>query len=401
MSRARLKLSTCLVALCAVGAACGGGGGDGAAPTTVPPYDASEGVASPAAELRTDLTALLSEHALLTGITSAAVIAGEDRQPAAAELDLNSVALAQVVTTLYGAPAGPQFLDLWRRRIAALLEFAAASGIGDKARTDAAKASITAAESEIATVLNTANVQLTVENLTDGMEAFSRPLQTAITAQAKKDGTGFVKLKAASDDAAAAAIVLAAGIVKLTPDDFPGSLDGTGSALRAELTSKLQEHAYLAGLATGTVVVGGDLDPPAEALEENSLELARAFGTVYGDDVQRGFLDLWRDHISFFVDFAEAARTGNAVGMETARRELDGYRAAFADLLHSANPNLAAEDVSEALRVHVDSQLAVVSAQAAKDPGQVAKLREAAGHMPDTALYLVTGIARQFPVKFG
>ena len=401
MSRARLKLSAFVLAASLLGTACGGGGDDEAAPTTVPDYNVSEGVGSKAAELRSDLTALLQEHALLVGLASAATIGGADAAPATSVLEQNSVALGDVVTRVYGTPAGPLFVDAWRRHADGLLAFASASLTGDKAVIDKARADLAPIQAEIATVLNGANPQLTEENLLEAFDAYARSVQTAITAQAKQDATAPSKLKEATDDMSATAIVLAAGIVKQRPDDFPGALDSTGAAMRAELSSKLQEHVYLAGLAGATVVGGGDPEPVADALEENSLELARAFGTVYGDDVQREFLALWRQHIDLVVDFATAARTNDAAGMAKVRGDLDGYRGVIAEFLSKANPNLPARDVERAIGVHVDSLLRAVTAAAAQDPARVAKLKEAADHMPGTALFLATGIARQFPTKFG
>lgn len=401
MSRAWLKLSAFVVAASVLGAACGGGGDDEAAPPEVPDYNVAEGVGSPAADLRADLTSLLQEHALLVGMASGATIAGGDPAPATAELDRNSAALAALVTELYGAPAGPTFLDGWRRHAAGLLAFAAVAPSGDKPTMDKAKNDLKPIQEEIAAVLNGANKQLTTEALTEALDGYARSMQSAITAQAKKDPAAPSKLKEAVDEMAFPAIVLTSGIVKLTPDAFKGTFDSTGAAMRAELSSKLQEHTYLAGLAGATIVAGGESEPVTDALEENSLELARAFGTVYGDDVQRQFLALWRQHIELIVAFSEAAKANDTAGMDKARRDLNGYRTAFGDFLAKANPNFAADDVEDALGVHVDSLLAVVTAEVAKDPARVTKLREAAGHMPETGLYLATGIAKQFPTKFG
>ena len=403
MSRAWLKLSACILAACLLGTACGGGGDGEAAPPTVPPYDETKGVASPAAELRSDLTAVLQEHALLIGLASSALLAGQDNAPIVAVLDQNGAALASIVSGLYGEPTGTQFLDGWRRHAAGLLEFAAASASADadKARIDKAKSDLTTVQGEIAATLNAANPQLTVEALGEEFEAYSRGLQTAITAQAKQDATAVVKLKDASDHMAETAIVLAAGIIKHRPEEFEGPFDSRGAAMRAELTSKLQEYTYLAGVAGGTVLAGGDMEPSADAIEENALELARAFGTVYGDDVQRRFLELWRDHVKYVVDFAEGARAADPGAMAAARRGLDGYRSAFASFLSEANPNLARQQVEETFGVHLDRLLVAISAQAANDPARVARLKEAADHAPDTALFLATGIAKQFPTKFG
>lgn len=400
MSRARSKLSAFVLAASVLATACGGGGGGEATPTTVPDYDVSQGVGSEAATLRADLTTLLQEHALLVGMASAAAIGGSDPAPVAAALDGNSAALGDLVTGLYGA-AGPAFLDAWRRHTAALVAFAPAAASGDKAVSDQAKAALVPIQEEIAAVLNGANPQLTVDGLTETLDGYARSIQSAITAQAKGDASAPSKLKEAADQTAATAIVLAAGIVKHQPEAFPGAFDGTGAAMRAELASKLQEHTYLAGLAGAAIVGGGDAEPVGDALEESSLELSRAFGTVYGDDAQRRFLSLWREHIDLVGAFATAARSGDAAGMDRARRDLDAYGGAFAGFLAELNPDFAASEVEQELGTHVDTLLAAVAADAAGDPARVTKLREAAGHMPGTALYLATGIARQFPAKFG
>ncbi|MEY2417672.1 MAG: hypothetical protein QOG90_352, partial [Actinomycetota bacterium] len=49
-----------------------------------------------------------------------------------------------------------------------------------------------------------------------------------------------------------------------------GGIDTGASSLQSALTSLLQEHVYLAGIATGTALGGGDLKPAAAALEKNT-----------------------------------------------------------------------------------------------------------------------------------
>lgn len=406
MHRARLKVSGVVVALAVLGAGCSddGGGGEasgGSAPAKAVKYDASAKVASPAVELRSKLTALLQEHVLLTGITTSTVIAGQDPAPASAVLDQNNVALADVITGLYGQPAGQQFVDLWRRHTAAVLEFASGSAAADQARIDKAKADTTAVQAEVAAALNAVNPQLTTDVVEEELESFGTMLQAAVTAQAKKDATVPTKLKEAADQTQSTAIVLVAGIAKHKAKKLPGDLDAMSAGMRTSLTAKLQEHVYLAGLATATALAGGSIEPAAKTLDENSLELSRAIGSVYGDDVARKFLTLWRQHIGFIVDFMEGAGAADPIRMNNARSALDEYRSAFGAFLSSANPNFAKDVVVADLGIHVDSLLAAVEAQAAKNPSHVLKLREAAGHMPDLALFLATGIARQFPTKFG
>jgi hypothetical protein len=176
--------------------------------------------------------------------------------------------------------------------------------------------------------------------------------------------------------------------------------DSSAAELRAGLTALLQEHVYLAGIATGTALGGGDLAAPAQTLDENSVALSDAIGSVYGDAAGEAFLALWRKHIQFFVDYTTATATGDAAGKAKAAAELDAYRSDFGAFLSSANPNLPKEAVAEELKPHVATLFAAIDAQAAKDPAQYAKLREAASHMPMTAKILAGGIAKQFPKKF-
>lgn len=402
MSRTRSRVVGCALTLAVLGGACSddGGGTPSSSPTTVK-YDVSAGVGSPAAELRAGLTALLQEHVLLTGITTSTTLAGQDAGPATAVLDQNAAALGAIVSRLYGEPTGSQFLDLWRRHTAGLVAFTSVAASTDKAAVDKAKADLTAIQAELTTALNAANPQLTPDALTEALGSYATSVETAITAQAKKDPTAPTKLKAAADGMATTAIVLAAGIVKQKKDDVPGKIDGVGAVVRTSLAAKLQEHAYLAGIVTGTTVGGGDPKSAAEALDENSTELSRAIGSVYGDEAARRFLQLWRQHIGLLVDFAEGAATKSPATMDAARSALDTYRGTFAAFLNAANPNLSEEAVANDLGAHIDSLLTAIQAQVAKDPAQVAKLREAAMHMPGTALLLATGIARQFPTKFG
>ena len=404
MSRARTKVAGCIVTLAVLGAGCssdGGGGSEGGQTATTVKYDADKKVASPATQLRTAVTTLLEEQVLLTGIATGAVVAGQDPAPAVAALDQSNAGLADEIGRLYGVPTGQQFLALWKARSARVLEFAGASAAGDQARIGTAKTGVTAAEGDVAALLNSVNNQLTVDAMVEAFETSTTTLLSAVTAQAKKDPKALEKLKEASDEASGTAIVIVAAIVKDKGKDLPGDVDGMSAAVRTELAAKLQQHAYLAGLVASTALSGGEVPVAMDVLDANSLELSRAVGTVYGDDAAKGFLQQWNQHIEFILRFTRAAATGDRVGMGAARSDLDGYRKAFGAFLNSVNPNFVGEDVATDLGVHVDSLLAAIEAQAAKDPAAVVKLRVAASHMPETALYLATGIARQFPKKFG
>jgi hypothetical protein len=405
MSRASRvgRLLAGVVALAVLGYGCSDddGGSEESTTSTTVAYDASAKVASPAVDLRAAFTALLSEHVLLAGIAGSYAVAGQDPAPAVAALEENSVALAEEFRDLYGDETKQRFLDLWRRNVAALVEFSAGSAAADQARIDKGKADMKAAQDELATALNEVNIQLTTDALTEQLEGYSTSLQQALTAQAKKDPKALEKLKQAADETGALAIVVVAAVVKDKGKELPGDVDALSAALRTELASKLQDYTYLTGLAATVAVTGGDPESVSGPQSETTLELARTIGTIYGDEPQRDFVELWRAHLGYLGDFIQGATGGDRVRMDNARQDLDEFRRQLSDLLNSVNPNLSSEDLTVDLGLHLDSLLAAIEAQAAKDPAQVVKLRAAAGHVPDTALFLATGIARQFPTKFG
>lgn len=178
--------------------------------------------------------------------------------------------------------------------------------------------------------------------------------------------------------------------------------DVGATELRSGLTSLLQEHVYLAGIATGQALAGNDdgFAAAADTLDTNSVALSQAIGSVYGDEAETAFLELWRKHIDFFVAYTQAAASGDEDGKAQARADLDDYRTDFGAFLASANPNLTTEAVAEALIPHVESLSAAIDAQAAGDTAAFDALQEAAAHMPGTAKVLSDAIVAQFPERF-
>lgn len=399
------KLVAALAAVALSSAACGGGEGGGRAGGgevgSAPRYDTEAGLGSPAADLRARLAELLQENVLLTGMATAAVVAGQDARPVTAVLEQNTAALAAVFAGVYGDPVGQGLLALWRRQAAAMLDSARAGAAGDAAGAARAKADLDAVGTELTTLLEQANTQHTPQAVGEDRQDLVRLQLAAVTAQVKKDPAAVTKLKEAADHTPKTAAILAAGIAKLKGRPVEGRLDSIGTVLRSTLSVKLQQHAYLAGMATSAAVAGGDPAPATAALDDNSVELTRIVATVYGDDVGRRFLAAWRRHTALLADYARAAAAGDQAGAAAVEAGLDVSRDAVAALLQRANPNLGRETVATELGVHVDSLVAAIRAQAARDPAQVLRLKEAADHMPAAGLLLAEGIARQFPRKFG
>ena len=187
-----------------------------------------------------------------------------------------------------------------------------------------------------------------------------------------------------------------------------GSPNGATSAtkageLRAGLNYLMGEHILLAASATGAALAGREAQfkAAAAALDGNSVDIAKAIGSVYGQGAQDAFLPLWRRHIGFAVDYTVGVATKDKAKQDKAVTDLVQYTQDFGAFLAAANPNLPKDAVAGLVKTHVLTLKDVIDAQAAGDqPKAFAATRTAYAHMGMIADPLAGAIAKQFPDKF-
>src|SRR3546814_3811417 len=138
-----------------------------------------------------------------------------------------------------------------------------------------------------------------------------------------------------------------------------------------------------------------------DTLDANSVARSEAISSVYGEEGGAQFLERWRNHIGFFVEYTLGGATGDTAMQEAAAQKLDDYRADFGAFIESATDGeLTGDVVAENLQVHVNTLVEAVDAVLAGSPEVFPKLRAAAQHMPSTALALPGPIATQLPEDF-
>ena len=175
------------------------------------------------------------------------------------------------------------------------------------------------------------------------------------------------------------------------------------AGLRVGLNALLSEHVYLAAAATNAALGGrqAEFEAAAAALDANSVDVAKAIGSVYGPDAEKAFLPLWRRHIGMVVDYTVGVATNDRARQDSAVNDLVGYTQDFGAFLSGANPNLPKSAVADLVKHHVLTLKAVIDAQAAKDQGRAfTALRTGAGHMQMIADPLAEAIVQQFPDRF-
>ena len=176
------------------------------------------------------------------------------------------------------------------------------------------------------------------------------------------------------------------------------TVNSDGSGLRSAIQAALYDHVYLAGAAIDQALQdGGDLTAPntaaaVQALDDNSVAVAALIGSVY-PDAEQPFLDSWRSHIPFFVEYTLGKVTSDQARIDAAVAGLGEYAVSFGQLINSVVPELPAEAVQGELEMHATSLLAAIDADIAGDPAYFGLLQEAASHMQMTATALAGGIA--------
>ena len=411
MKRKNLGLVASLLVMAILGVACGGNddstpaaSGDGTTETTAADAGkgAKTGADTGASALQAGLTSLLQEHVYLAGI---AVVQGVGNgldsgefKAAAGTLDANSKALSEAVGGVYGKEAGDQFLELWRKHIGFFVDYTAGKATKDSAKAEKAKADLEQYRSDFGAFLAGANPNLPKDVVAGALLPHTTTVFGAIDSVVANDGMAFEKLRLAAGEMPKIATALAGGIAKQKADMFSGDVNAPAAQLRQGLTALLQEHVYLAGIAVSTGV-GSGLDSPgfkaaAGALDKNSVALSEAVDGLYkGAGPQ--FLELWRKHIGFFVDYTVGKATKDEAKASKAKADLDAYRADFGAFLAGANPELTKDAVADSLTPHVTTLFAAIDAAVAKDASVFDKLREAAQYMPTEANILAGAIAKQ------
>ncbi len=190
--------------------------------TTMRSGASADPTATKAADLRAGLTSLLQEHVYLAGITTGTAIQGADFKVPAAVLDENSVALSKAIASAYGAPAGEQFLALWRKHINMFVEYTTGAATNDAAMKAKAKADLDGYRADFGAFLASANPNLTKDAVATELTPHVATLTAAIDAQAAKDPSATAKLQDAAEHMPHTAGVLAGAIAKQFPDKFPG-----------------------------------------------------------------------------------------------------------------------------------------------------------------------------------
>lgn len=407
-ARPIVKISTAVLAVALAATACSSSGGakkagsptsSGSSSMSMSPPASGDPTATAAATLRSGLDELFREHVDLTGfVVQTAVMDGIGSPNTAAALqalDGNTVALGQAVGSVYGAAAQSAFVKMWRAHIGFFVNYTKGLATHNTPLVSQAQTQLAGYRASFSKFLGTAT-GLPASAISADLQGHVSTLETAIQAIVTKSPAAAADLQMAAMHMDGTAEVLANGIA--AQKKLAGNADGASSALRAALTGLLIQHVAQTGAVVQTAVETSLSSPQTaaavKALDDNTVALGTAIGSIYGKSAQAAFLTMWRAHIGFFVDYTKGLATKDQSLVSQTQTQLAGYKTDFAKFLATAT-GLPATAVADDLQGHITTLEAAIQAIVAKDPSAGAKMSAAESHMAGTAAVLASAIAKQ------
>ena len=359
----------------------------------------------PAVQVRIALDRVLAEHAFL--IIEAMLTApdgGAEHEVAASVLEDNTGELVELVDAAYGADAADAFAQQWQNHIAFLLDYTRAVADGDDDARDLAASQLQVYVEDFSALLAAANPDLPPDVVEGLIVEHVQQLQQ-IASLSESD---FADLYSGMRETYAHMFMvgdgLALGIVSRFGETFTGRNTAFSPAidLRISLDRLLGEHVYLAAIAMrARLGTSGNLVAAADALAENSSELASNIGAIYGNAAETAFARLWNDHTGLYLDYVSGVADGDDAAQDASLAGLREYRSDFSAFLADANPLLDAADLESLLLTHTEHLIEQVGEY---DDGDYAAayetLREAYAHSGELSAGLAGAIADQFPQLF-
>ena len=289
----------------------------------------SGAASSKALQLRITLDELLGEHALLAiQATQRGFAGGADFPALAKQLDANSVAISKAIGSVYGSAAANTFLNgknLWRAHITDFVNYTIATAKKDPAGQKKAVNALMAYIQTQAAFFSKAT-GLPQKALVNDLTAHVLQLKGQLDAYAAGNYAQAYQLaNGAYEHMFMTGDLLASAIAK---QKHLGSTTSPSADLEITLDRLLGEHALLATWATQAGLGGGKNFPAlAKQLDANSVAISKAIGSVYGSAAADTFLNgknLWRAHITDFVNYTIATGQEGSGGAEEGGQRVDG-----------------------------------------------------------------------------
>jgi len=357
---------------------------------------------SKAADLRARLDLLLGEHVIVIAKDSLAATANRADEYAgyATLLTINGNDLSAVMNSAFGASAAARFDQIWAMQNSYFVDYTIGIASHDSGKSDGAASGLVNGfvpafaqfMNSLASIPLDPITQLTTEQVLE--------VKAIIDDQAALNNARmFADLLRAYAHAARLGDALAPAIANKFPDKFPGDPADKAVDFRVSLDILLQEHSYLATMATSAT--GGRSTEQAAALTAlaaNADSLGTLFSSVFGATTGTRFDQVWGARDAELIVYAG---NGDDATRQAALNSLrDSLVAQFLSLVRDST-DLSGAEISNAVQSQVADMIRVIDDQRAKSAKVVAAddHTAAAATIPIADLIATAAVAK-LPSRF-
>jgi len=266
---------------------------------------------SRAADLRTQLDLLLAEHVMIVAKESAGAVNHSDEYSSyTAVLSINATDLTSLMSRAFGNTAATQLARGWSIQNGYLVDYAIGVVTHNDDKANGAMSGLIngfvpqfAQQIRDATQLPLDSLMQLVKQQVLGDKAFIDDVF------AQRYPAFYKNLHAAYVQTSRLGDAIAGQTAQKYPDKFPGAPAAQAVDARVTLNLLLQEHSYIATMATDAVVAGRSSEgtAAAPALAVNSESLRMAFVSVQGNDAAAQIDRVWAARNKALIDYASGA----------------------------------------------------------------------------------------------
>jgi hypothetical protein len=359
----------------------------------------------PATTLRVTMARLLAEHAMLSlEVVRSTISATPDLEAGEAMLERNTDEFVAAIEDVFGRAAGAAFAEQWRNHIGYLVDYARARIEGDADAVQLASDQLDRYSKEFSALLTRVMPALPRDTVMELIHSHVQQLEQVAAFDEGDFGHAYPAIRETYRHMFEVGDGLVVGILTAFPDRFPGRERAFSPAtdLRMSLDRLLGEHTHLAALAMRATLNGdSDAGSAADALNENSKDLAALIGEIYGADADDAFADLWTSHLASYIAYVEALAEDDEAAAEAALAGLTDYRHDFSGFVADANPRVTEAVFASLIESHSEHLVRQADAYAAGDYEASYELaRDAYEHSGELSASLAGAIGDQFPRLF-
>jgi len=317
---------------------------------------------------------------------SAAAVAHNDEYPSYLSLLTNTTELSDLMRSAFGDTAAGQFQQLWGVQNAYLVDYTIGLVTHNQNRSSGAMSGLINGFVPDFSKFIATTTQLPLDPTTQLVTEQVLETQRMIDDQvAQNYPKMYTDLHTAYAQTARIGDALAPKIVRKFPDKFPGDPSNKASDFRASLNDLLEEHAYLATMATDAAIAGrsAEQSAAAKALSDNADALGTLFSGVFGAAAGTQFDQLWaaRDSaIAAYAAAADATAVQNALDKLTGTFEsqFSGFVQDWAGLRSSASSSSIHAQVQATIKVMDDQKTKAFAPLATDDQSAAAAMQSIA-----------------------